>query len=526
MPTVAGSGAERGRVSSRSFLSKHGAVFAIGILFLLRFLLAPVALLIPEEAYYWMYSKHPSLGYLDHPPMVAWVIAAGRYVFGDTELGVRAGTLLLAAGSTWLCYRLAADWCGRRSGLVAAVLFSIIPLFLGTGFVTTPDAPLIFFWLLALLAVTRAYRTGSHGWWIVAGVATGLGFVSKYPALFLAPCTFLFLLSDRRGRRLLSTAGPWLALCLAVMMAWPVISWNAQNEWASFHFQFARRLVGQGGLTPGRTVEWVAVQFALLSPLVFVLFTAAGWIALRRFRRDRTGRWRFAACFSIPWLAVCVWHGLFSKVNINWPLPAYLGLLPVAALLVRARVSLPQRPAWLQDRRLARRYTATMIAINVVILLLVSVRVPWLPRPHILAPWDKLGAAADAAEDAFAAQTGSEPFIISDGKYKLASELAFYMRDWPRSDDWGEIIPAIAMLGGGLSYVNWHNQEGFLGRNAIYIAKDLRPIKLEMLRACFARVDEPHKFFSHTHGFGQQQDYWVVCCRDFRGVSAELRGPP
>jgi dolichol-phosphate mannosyltransferase len=509
-----------------SFLTKYGAVFVVGILFLPRFLLAPVALLISEEAYYWMYSKYPSLGYLDHPPMVEWVIAAGRYVFGDTELGVRAGTLLLAAGSTWLCYRLAADWCGRRSGLVAAVLFSITPLFLGAGFVTTPDAPLIFFWLLALLAVTRAYRTGSYGWWLVAGVATGLGFVSKYPALFLVPCTFLFLLSDRRGRRRLLSPGPWLALCIAVIVAWPVISWNAQNEWASFRFQFARRLAGQGGLTPARTVEWVAVQFGLLSPLVFVLFTAAWWIALRRFRRDRTGRWRFAACFSIPWLAVCVWHGLFSKVNINWPLPAYLGLLPVAALLVRARISLPQRLAWLQDRRLARRYTAMMIAVDVLVLLFVSVRVPLLPRPDILAPWDELGEAAEVAEDAFAAQTGSEPFIIADGKYKLASELAFYMRDWPQSRDWSEIVPATIVMGGGLNYANWHQQREFFGRNAIYITKDLKPLRLEMLRACFARVEEPQKLFSHAHGLGRQQDYWVICLWDFRGVSPEAGGLP
>lgn len=229
-----------------------------------------------------MYSKYPSLGYLDHPPMVAWLIAAGRLAFGDTELGVRIGTWLLAVGSTWLCYRLTADWCGRRPGVAAALLFSITPLFFGTGFLATPDAPLIFFWLVALLSVTRAYQRNPPGWWLLAGVATGLGFVSKYPAVFLVLSTFLFLLSDPRGRRMLLRPWPWLALAVAAIVSSPVIWWNLQHDWASFRFQFARRVAGHGGLAPARTLEWVGVQFALLSPLVFVLFTAAWWLALRR----------------------------------------------------------------------------------------------------------------------------------------------------------------------------------------------------------------------------------------------------
>jgi hypothetical protein len=41
----------------------------------------------PQEAYYWNYSIHPAVSYLDHPPMVAWV--------------VRAGTLLLRKSAAW-----------------------------------------------------------------------------------------------------------------------------------------------------------------------------------------------------------------------------------------------------------------------------------------------------------------------------------------------------------------------------------------------------------------------------------------
>jgi dolichol-phosphate mannosyltransferase len=152
---------------------------AIGVLLGLRLLLPGLAVLLPEEAYYWMFSKHPALCYADHPPMVGGLILAGTTVFGDTEFGVRIGTWLLSVGSTYLSYRLVADWCGRRAGLAAAALFCTTPLLNGIGFFATPDTPLLFFWLWVLLAVTRATRSGSVGWWPGAGLGVGLAFASK-----------------------------------------------------------------------------------------------------------------------------------------------------------------------------------------------------------------------------------------------------------------------------------------------------------------------------------------------------------
>jgi len=39
--------------------------------------------LIPDEAYYWVYSQNLSWGFFDHPPMVAYLIKLGNYFFSD-----------------------------------------------------------------------------------------------------------------------------------------------------------------------------------------------------------------------------------------------------------------------------------------------------------------------------------------------------------------------------------------------------------------------------------------------------------
>ncbi|MBV9458508.1 MAG: glycosyltransferase family 39 protein, partial [Bradyrhizobium sp.] len=61
-----------------------------------------------DEAYYWVWSKHLAGGYYDHPPMVALVIRAGTMIAGDTELGVRLVSILLALPMSYAVFRSAA----------------------------------------------------------------------------------------------------------------------------------------------------------------------------------------------------------------------------------------------------------------------------------------------------------------------------------------------------------------------------------------------------------------------------------
>ncbi|TWT42344.1 Undecaprenyl phosphate-alpha-4-amino-4-deoxy-L-arabinose arabinosyl transferase [Phycisphaerae bacterium RAS1] len=491
---------------------------------LLRLLVSPWIVLIPEEAYYWMYSKYPALGYLDHPPLVAWCIAAGTMLFGDTEFGVRSCTWLLTAGSTWLCYRVAADWCGRRAGWIAALLFSIAPLLFAAGFLAMPDAPLVFFWLAALLAFTRAIRRDSLGGWLAAGAATGLAFQAKYPATFLAIGALLFLLTDVRGRAMLRRPGPWVGLAVTLIVVTPVLWWNAQHDWASFRFQFMRRAGQHAGFNLPQAVESLGIQFLTLSPLIFALALAALWVGVRRFQRDAIGRWRFAVCFSAPWLAVCVYHGLFSEVHMNWPIPAYLSLLPTAATLLRARV-LPlgrKLGSWTAGR-VFERYVGGLLAANVGLVLVISGRVPLIPTPSAFVHWDELGRAADVAEEAFHREAGSEPFILAGGRYNLASELGFYMRDPEDDGDWRDVMPVTTVLGGGLNYVNWRDAESFLGRNAILVTTDTKAATMGVLRRAFEVVDGPVPLVDLLRGSRAPLRYYVVRCHRFLRQPQEIR---
>ncbi|MEA2943731.1 MAG: hypothetical protein QOD09_4260, partial [Bradyrhizobium sp.] len=94
-----------------------GTVLALVVLRLVAAAYTPLTF---DEAYYWTWSKHLAGGYYDHPPMVAVLIRLGTMISGDTELGVRLISILLALPMSWAVYRAAAIlFGGRRVALTA-----------------------------------------------------------------------------------------------------------------------------------------------------------------------------------------------------------------------------------------------------------------------------------------------------------------------------------------------------------------------------------------------------------------------
>ena len=69
--------------------------------------------LVFDEAYYRLWGLFPAWGYFDHAPMVAWWVALGHIVAGDTALGTRLlGPVSIFIGSL-LLWRMAFLLFGR-----------------------------------------------------------------------------------------------------------------------------------------------------------------------------------------------------------------------------------------------------------------------------------------------------------------------------------------------------------------------------------------------------------------------------
>src|SRR4051794_15889115 len=166
---------------------------AVLALVLLRVIAAAVTPLTFDEAYYWTWSKHLAGGYYDHPPMVAVVIRLGTLLAGDTELGVRLLSILLALPMSWAVYRTAAILFGSERVAASATILLNITLMAAAGtMIVTPDAPLLVASSFVLFCLAKLLETGRGAWWLAAGAAIGAALLSKYTALFFGPAILIW----------------------------------------------------------------------------------------------------------------------------------------------------------------------------------------------------------------------------------------------------------------------------------------------------------------------------------------------
>src|SRR5258708_31722608 len=105
---------------------------------------------LPEEAYHWNFARHLDWGYYDHPPMIAWSIALGRLLLGDTPLGIRLIPLGFSLGTSWLLARLARCIYGGSAAVGSVRLYALMPAAFFIGGWGFPEAPVLFFWTLSL----------------------------------------------------------------------------------------------------------------------------------------------------------------------------------------------------------------------------------------------------------------------------------------------------------------------------------------------------------------------------------------
>ena len=266
-----------------------------------------------DEAYYWMWSQHLAGGYYDHPPGVALVIRLGTMIAGDTELGVRLVSILLALPMSFAVYRSAAMlFGGTRVAATATVLLNVTLMAAVGTMIVTPDAPLLVASSFVLFFLAKVLDSGRGAWWLAVGVAVGCALLSKYTALFFGPAILIWLVIVPKLRRWLISPWPYLGGLVALAIFSPVIFWNADHQWVSFIKQIGRARIAD--FRPAFIGELIPTQIAFATPLVWILGAMGLYALLRRKPGALAARSLINATF---WTIVgyFAWHSLHARVE-------------------------------------------------------------------------------------------------------------------------------------------------------------------------------------------------------------------
>ncbi len=444
-----------------------------------------------DEAYYLDWSRHLAWGYFDHPPGVALLGSGIRLAPGVAWAG-RLGTLLVSALTLFALFA----WY-RRSGLSGRTLLIALLLaaanipVLAYGFIDNPDVLLLLFWALAMHEATVALQ-GRRRRWLSVGVLVGLGLLSKYTMVLILPVLLWGLWRGDRGA--LHSRWPWIGALLAALIVLPNMLWNLDQCGGSLIYQLyhgfgkANEIVAPSPISGidtasapqpvqahrawpgiGGILSYLGGQSAMLGVLLLPFPVA---LVVRVWRRRNTGNAgdaqaiRFSAGARSLLIAGTLVPLVFfaviaavSKVQANWPVPWLLSAAPLAAVVLRGRLS------WV--------FAAALANLLLLSLLVVHARSGVLP----LQPAKDRVLRETQGYRALARMVGGLSGPVFADRYQLTAMLRFYapslpLTQWPgisRSSEYlrGALVgyPTLSQLqaAGGFWLVTRHPQAPAVG---------------------------------------------------------------
>ena len=292
-----------------SFLYKHHKILFFGTWLLVNFFQAALTELFDDEAYYWVYSRYPSWGYFDHPPMIAILIKAGSAIFNH-EFGVRFFIVVINTATIILIGQLIKP---RNDKLFYAIAASIGLAQVG-GIIAVPDTPLLFFISVFFLVYRKFVERMDWVNTLSLGVSIALMLYTKYHGILIV---FFTLLSNLK---LLRRHQTYLVAIIALFIFAPHLYWQYLHDFPSVQYHLFERNASVYRFA--FTTEYILGQLLLPGPIIGWLLI---WFAIRYRSIDPTNR---ALHFTLVGVYLFfLLSTLKGRVEANWTVAAFVPLI-------------------------------------------------------------------------------------------------------------------------------------------------------------------------------------------------------
>ena len=387
---------------------------------------ASLTLLYTDEAYYKLFSQQLSLGYFDHPPMIAFFIRVGSLIFNN-ETGVRLLSVISVTTALFLAYKLSGV---QKPVLFMVAIFSVFALNI-LGFMALHDAPLLLFTVLFFVAYRRFLYSENTLNVIYLAIAMAALLYSKYHGILVIVFTITSNL------KLLKSHKFWLSSFLGVILFIPHLLWQVDNSFISFSYHLFERSASQYKVS--FTLEYIFGQILFYGP-VAVLFMYTALIKKKEYDRfERALIWNTVGISGF--FLVCTLKG---RVEANWTLPV---IIPMLIIFMKYGDIQP----------VFRRsfYYCALPVIAVILLLRIQMIYPLFDVK--ISRIDDLRNQKEFVKEVV---TDSQGLPLVTNTYQKAGMISFYS---------GKVVPSINLNGRSNQFNLWHLDDTLRFRKVAYI---------------------------------------------------------
>ncbi len=312
-----------------------------------------------DELYFLDAGLRPAFGYVDFPPLIAWLAGLLQWLGLDSLFALRGFSHALGIGVTLLGAELCRLLGGTRFACwLTALVLLLVPGLMSVQGLFTMNVLDQLWWALAFWAALCYLQRGKAGFMLALGLVLGLGVLTKLSILAL--CASLPLACLLWNRTLLMRREAVWAAVLAMAVAAPFFLWEWRND-----FPFVDFVSAYNSAAP--------VALVLQNPLLGMVLTMNPLFALLwgpgSFYLFFAGNSALRLLGTSAWLCLCLF--VFAGVKFYFAVPVFL-LFIVSGALFWDRILAP--PA-------SRILRAGLVAIVASGILVLPTAVPLLPAP-------------------------------------------------------------------------------------------------------------------------------------------------
>ncbi len=420
---------------TRRFVWLLASVFVFRLGFL--FFVTAYTDLVGDEAYYWDWGRRLDWGYFSKPPMIGWLMGLVGALTNNAEWGVRLAPLLFGTGTLATLFVLTRRLFDAKTAFWTALLVLLTPGNIGLNLLFTIDAPLLFFWSLALLLFWLALEKPGCFWrWGALALVIGLGTLSKQMMLAFPGLMLAFAVTSKGDRAVLRRPGFWISMIVGTAFITPVLWWNTQHDWITLEHtkhHFDGKSLGFADWVV-RTLQFPGLQAAVYSPVTFAALVTVLVLGIKDWRaRDRRTHY-LLLCSVPPLLAICA-LSLRQEINPNWPAVFYVPAFILLAAWVNGHLPFTAHPFWKKwTLRTGLGFFILAHVLAAVVFLTDIKGHKKLKKLHDMCGWAETGAQAGRFLDQVPRPQNT--FVLTTGYRYVAAELAFTMPQHPRVYRW------------------------------------------------------------------------------------------
>ena len=200
-----------------------------------------------------------------HPPLSGWIMGGFFNLFGENPcVAYFLGTVCIAVG-LFFVYKLAKNFMSEEKAVCSAMVMTICFYNAFKLYIDSFNCNMvsIALWPAIGYFYYKSVRENKISNWILFGITSGLGFLTKYQIVFFFLALFIHLITCERKQ--FRQKGMYIAILTGLLVIAPHVIWLIQNDFFSFIY-----MTIQAGATPESTQPAIFSLKRMISPVKFL----------------------------------------------------------------------------------------------------------------------------------------------------------------------------------------------------------------------------------------------------------------